>query len=296
MAPRPKKRKADASPSTEGNTCTREAKRTKPDVVIKVGGQTFHHYSQVLSIASDFFDVALNSGMKESHTKCFEFTDKDPEEWKLFSSFLEPFSEAKINKENVEILIPWFHEFGVPVLLAKCDNLYAASCPRSETKEDLKRLFHAASFSAKFSLTNSKEAALDSLSNVIETKPYLFLDADLLVLLRGEELQQKIWKTVCKLLPIEISSCDTPEKFLQNPLFASLLKRLMVEGELKRENNIVQTHLAESEETIKDLQEKIAALPRTLRSHMPTMYMSAVDQLVSDINQSFAEYGIKCSK
>lgn len=107
-----------------------QGRREPPDVTVIVGGEEFHHYRQVLCLASEYFDVALNSGMKESDSMTFKFPDKCPQQWLMFAAFLEPRSirslcSPQLNSSNVETLIPWFHEFGVSSMLQECDMLYA---------------------------------------------------------------------------------------------------------------------------------------------------------------------------
>lgn len=70
----------------------------------------FGHCAQVFCLSSDFFDAALNSGMREeSETSRISLPHMDAEEWELFASFLEPLSRAKIRESDVETLAPRFH-------------------------------------------------------------------------------------------------------------------------------------------------------------------------------------------
>jgi len=88
-------------------TPVKRGRRTEPDVTVVVEGKEFHHYSHILCFSSEYFDAALTS--KEAHEFRFDFPDKDPDEWELFVSFLEPCTTARITEDNVEKLIPWFH-------------------------------------------------------------------------------------------------------------------------------------------------------------------------------------------
>ena len=67
-----------------------------PDVVVMVGSgkkkQKFECHSIILCYASEYFDTILSSSMNESETKQISFPDKDPDEWRLFYSFIEPVS------------------------------------------------------------------------------------------------------------------------------------------------------------------------------------------------------------
>jgi hypothetical protein len=67
----------------------------EPDVIVTVGSdedmQEFKCYGVVLSLASEHFNTILGNAMEksENHSRV-EFPDKDPAEWKLFYSFIDP--------------------------------------------------------------------------------------------------------------------------------------------------------------------------------------------------------------
>ena len=90
--------------------------------------QEFECYRVVLSFATDYFDIMLSTSMKESQTSRISLPDKDPEEWKLFYTFVDPSlcREAKVTKANAMTLVPWFHEFQMTRLLDECDKFIAA--------------------------------------------------------------------------------------------------------------------------------------------------------------------------
>ena len=52
-------------------------------VVVVVGAKEFHEESAMLCSKFSYFKAALSSGMKESHTKRFEFPHRNPDEWIL---------------------------------------------------------------------------------------------------------------------------------------------------------------------------------------------------------------------
>mmetsp|Transcript_15267 Transcript_15267/g.27752 ORF Transcript_15267/g.27752 Transcript_15267/m.27752 type:complete len:352 (-) Transcript_15267:342-1397(-) len=106
-----------------------------PDVVVAVGQgdakKEFECYRIALSFASPYFDTMFSVDMAESNNSRIEFPDKDPAEWELFYSFIDPsqISEARhdavINEENVMVLTPWFHEFQMKKYLTECDRILA---------------------------------------------------------------------------------------------------------------------------------------------------------------------------
>ena len=102
-----------------------------PDIIVAVGSGTnqkeFECYSQILCFASEYFDTMLSAPMRERTNARIEFPDKDPEEWKLFFNFIDPSTShstaAQVNKDNVFILAPWFHEHQMDFLFEQCDEI-----------------------------------------------------------------------------------------------------------------------------------------------------------------------------
>ena len=71
----------------------------------------------------------LSTNMTENNESRIEFPNKDPDEWKMFYPFIDPFqigealsTHATINDENVMILVPWFHELQMDSLYQQCDQ------------------------------------------------------------------------------------------------------------------------------------------------------------------------------
>ena len=103
-----------------------------PDVIVAVGQgesmQEFPCYKIALSFASPYFDTMLSVNMAEGNTGRIEFPNKDPEEWKLFYSFIDPENlggkkEYNIDDTNVMLLTKYFHEFEMELYLKECDNV-----------------------------------------------------------------------------------------------------------------------------------------------------------------------------
>lgn len=217
--------------------------REEPDVVIVVGDREFLHYSQVLCLSSEYFDVALNSGMRESESLKISFPDEDPSEWELFASFMEPFSSANITKSNVEVLIPWFHRFGIKRMLHVCDRIYVDSVSpplqRKYWKLDghsslpdignlrnrLRELLHAYAFSALYDLGITKERATRALLRQIACAPDLFdleAVAALVAILKHEENRKDLWSSVKEYVPEDLKIED-PDCLVTNKLFPYVL-------------------------------------------------------------------------
>lgn len=100
---------------------------SEKDVVVVVGGEEFHENSHILKAYSEYFGGSLRSGTKESRTKRFEFPDRDPKEWTLIMSLLDPFDKkTKLRKDNVFTALSWFDEFSVTKGLHQCDRFLVA--------------------------------------------------------------------------------------------------------------------------------------------------------------------------
>lgn len=226
-------------------------RREDPDVTVVVGDREYLHYKQVLCLACDYFDVALNIGMKEAESMRIELPDEDPSEWELFASFLEPFSQAKITKSNVTTLIPWFHKFGITSMLNLCDRIYVdmvsppfqrrcwtldghLSMPDvADLRNKLRNVLNAYTFSTMYDLTITKERATRALRRQITCAPELF-DNDCIALLvsvlQQEETRKDLWSVVKEYIPVELQN-DDPESLVSNKLFPFLLCTWMQNNE-----------------------------------------------------------------
>lgn len=224
-----------------------QTRREEPDVTVVVRGREYPHYSQVLCLASEYFDAALNFNeysLREAESKRIEFPDEDPNEWELFASFLEPFSQTKITKFNVVTLIPWFHKLGVTSMLKECDQVYVdmvvppfqrkcwnfqghlVSIP--DVKDQRKKLcdmLNAYAFSSMYDLTITKARATRALRRIISFSPHFF-DLDCITLLVDtldqEDARKDLWSAVKEYIPQELQ-LDEPQSLVSNKLFPYLL-------------------------------------------------------------------------
>jgi len=100
------------------------SKSIKPDVKITVGGVEFWEYSQSLCRWSDYFDTALNNGMKESTSKEFNFPDKDPKEWEWLVEFSSSLTGAELTMDNIDAALSWFDLLCSRRGLDRCDCFF----------------------------------------------------------------------------------------------------------------------------------------------------------------------------
>ena len=191
-----------------GGLCFKTMRAVEPDVTVTVGGVDFLHYSTFLCCNSDYFDAMLSVDMKEKAEKRIEFVDKDPEEWKLFYSFIDPrtCNTAKLTTENVDRLLPWFHEFAMEHRLTECDTIM---CRRLETYEyrDYDGFAKSVVMARLYDLTRTSELA-----------EYRILKATDLNL-----FQRKDWdkKTIEELTPAWVAKGEMWERFVEYGLFPS---------------------------------------------------------------------------
>jgi BTB/POZ domain len=168
-----------------------------PDATVVVGGKEFRAHSSFLCYISGYFRGAIRSGMKESETLTFSFPDKDPAEWELFMSLMEPRSRRQVTKDNVEVILMWCTELCVTramdevalVLNMKIDDLnvkndavvspYVAKNRKkifykeektTTMKSNITELLRLLSLFEKYCLNKHKEDAIALLDQYIETQ------------------------------------------------------------------------------------------------------------------------------
>lgn len=130
---------------------TKRLKGTAPDFTVVVGGVEFHHYKLLLCMNSPFFDNMMAAKMKETKDNQVEFPDKDPEEWLLVYSFLDPMSsdsskvarfqallpDGSYPKQDAFNLVTWLDFLGMERWVRKLDALMASHIDAYFTWNDL---------------------------------------------------------------------------------------------------------------------------------------------------------------
>lgn len=130
LEPPEKKLKTDggrpvASPTQCGvidATKTFEEKE-KGDVVVSVEGFEIKVHSVLLGLASPVFAALLCNPTREGIERKIELPDKSKDEFLLFMSFLRPGSGRRVDKDNVDTLLPWFDHYAVSALKAECETV-----------------------------------------------------------------------------------------------------------------------------------------------------------------------------
>lgn len=194
-----------------------------PDVVVVVGcgdaTEEFEGYQLILRMASEVFDAMLSGSMRESHTSRIELPDKDPAEWKLFYSFLDPTAcrNAKITTANVMKLVPWFHQFQVEELLKECDQIMEAYLYSKQPKSWLKlteaqfeKLIKWAGFSNLYGLPLTLEMSSQQITEVLEG-PYVCVTFQSLKSLQPLiSDNDRVWGSIKQYLPSDTDDSSGP--------------------------------------------------------------------------------------
>ena len=176
----------------DGSPCKKICIRSsiEPDLTIIVGGVEFQQYSQTLCSWSEYFDKALKSGMKESHSKRFEFPDRDPKEWEWIMELSSNLTTEELSKDNIYTALDWYDLLCSRRGLDKCDfTLFYKIIPElgldsarnqntsllnsdhmAVMRKRLDRLLDALEASMKYQLPRTKADCLGILQKVMKGK------------------------------------------------------------------------------------------------------------------------------
>ena len=235
-----------------------------PDVIVAVGEgaymQEFECYSVVLCFASSYFDSMLSSGMRESSTKRITFPDKKPEEWKEVYKFMDSrtLRDAKLTKENVKRLIPWFSLFEMTRLLQECDDILKSRVPKTfdvadpaEKGRTVEKAFKMFDLSHKYGLskclTASRQAILLILEEAQEHISVWGVEQIMKVVAsspnpREDEYLRKLDDWLQEVLPEGVTLPHDRQTMLQTPHFAYLLHTgLLYKHQKKQVSEFIQT-------------------------------------------------------
>ena len=173
-----KKKSTTKKPTSPGSSLAavppkKTLRSQPPDVIVAVGQGNnkieFECYKYALCCNSEYFDTMLSLPMKENETSRIDLPDKDPEEWKVFYEFIDPSTSllAEVTYEKAMLMAPWFHEYQMDVLLAKCDDILHHKIVSDDNDlkiGNLKTLLDTCDFCDSFSLKQSLEKAIVEIS------------------------------------------------------------------------------------------------------------------------------------
>lgn len=254
------------------------AKNKGIDVTIIVGKgseqRAFPHNSHVLRYISDYFGEVMvhssNSVTRPASSSSNEepqdvqplwtidFSHKKVEEWKAFYPFLEPPVKRTVSLDvhNLPVLLPWFHEFQLPLLLHQCDtmlsSLYFPNLQQNPQPGDLQDCLLYLYAALSCDLPQTQQLGVQVLGTYLRGAPHLFLPGGigtstsslqrLIILLQCfPHFQKQVWDPSIKpFLPPDLDTCgdvDSPlgrDWMLQNPLFLFVLREGISKYTLKR--------------------------------------------------------------
>jgi len=226
-------------PTSQGSPLVPPKKKLRsqpPDIIVAVGQgdnkTEFECYKFLLCCNSEYFDSMFSLPMRENETSRIHLPDKDPEEWKIFYEFFDPTtaSLAKVTIDNAMTLAPWFHEYQMNALLAKCDNIIHDNIIKDDNyiKADvLETLLDNLEFCENYSLKRSLEKAINELS-VFVMNAHGFWTKNLKLLKRVFDIYKDHKKVMEELLchnirglffDIDFFQCHNGEDIWENTFF-----------------------------------------------------------------------------
>eukprot|EP00929_Paragymnodinium_shiwhaense_P115199 TRINITY_DN83908_c0_g1_i1.p1 TRINITY_DN83908_c0_g1~~TRINITY_DN83908_c0_g1_i1.p1 ORF type:complete len:248 (-),score=57.16 TRINITY_DN83908_c0_g1_i1:157-900(-) len=97
------------------------------DVTVTVGGKSFRESASALAVGSAVFRAMLESNMQEGVTKTIDLPGKETDEYAVFRKFFRAHAFAVgaslLTVQNVDILLPWFHEYQMSHMLKECEKI-----------------------------------------------------------------------------------------------------------------------------------------------------------------------------
>eukprot|EP00557_Chaetoceros_sp_GSL56_P005863 CAMPEP_0176503560 /NCGR_PEP_ID=MMETSP0200_2-20121128/15430_1 /TAXON_ID=947934 /ORGANISM="Chaetoceros sp., Strain GSL56" /LENGTH=362 /DNA_ID=CAMNT_0017902863 /DNA_START=45 /DNA_END=1134 /DNA_ORIENTATION=+ len=301
-----------AQSPTSATAAAQESARKKlrcqdPDVTVAVGNgttmQEFKCYRVVLSIASDLFDSMLSDAGSIHDDVRIEFPMKDPEEWKVFYSFIDPATHGKRG-----YACALFYEFKMDNLLHECDRILASDeylrqiftdneflrCCWVETRqEDCVVLFRHLSLCENYGLPQALPKAVEALAKFL-MDGYHHIENDIvkirhvISLVASSSLCTPLLKSAFNgILPSELRSDDGnfDAEILNNVLFPRIVQAGIRMQRRERES----AKLLEGKND--DLERKILALKRLKKrlTELPDIVDSHVPDIRFEIETYFGE-------
>ena len=164
-------------------------------------------------------------------------------EWRVVKPFLQPHSvqQAVVTTRNIPILLPWFHELKLDILLKECDLLLSTLTMPLEnpTKHDWNDIVLLAHICSLAELPQTWKTSLDTLQTYLAHYPQVLctektnLDIFMNLMRECSEARDFLWSTLNAYLPadmfllnenLEEDDHDVAATLVTNSLFPYLLR------------------------------------------------------------------------
>jgi hypothetical protein len=200
-------------------------KKALPDVTLVVGGVEFKEYSQQLCRWSEYFDAALESGMKETETKRFEFPDRDPKEWEWIAAVMAPLPKEKVTVEKLTVALSWFDELCCYEGLEECEHILFTEVLEGLTgqisTQALGIIIESLHTCVKYQLHRSKYKCFELVIAILDSKPWCACEIKLQSILSlvkcCHDCRKELLPTIQGFLPQSMSN-GQKELLLQNDI------------------------------------------------------------------------------
>ena len=230
------------------------SQRVPADVRITVGtvakGRAeFWHSSHILRYASPVLAAMLTTDDHAINASYFTLAlpHKRPHEYKVLRPFLEPHAvtACTVTAELLPVLLPWFQELQLTVLLRDCDCILASmvwSTSKQSVATDLQDCLLAVQIAVQAgdSLPQTFSAATAVLSSYLTVRPDLILDTKAShrldsalqvcrelanIVGHSPSARDVLWPALCMYLPTDLPVYEDKAALTVNPLFGYLLRQ-----------------------------------------------------------------------
>jgi hypothetical protein len=185
------------------------------DVVVVVGTTTFEERRDFLCCHSGYFQDAWRSNPQMNYV---EFANKDPKEWELLKSVLNPLHKDCVNQDNYSVLLPWFDTLRCEDRLLEADNailkmIVEPLLAKEESKrspQDVSKIVTVLEHCVTFHRNNPRDSCICFLLQVLSDARQPFAENEILrivcLITKDKACQWALWKMVKHYLPDYLAS------------------------------------------------------------------------------------------
>eukprot|EP00928_Gymnodinium_smaydae_P098305 TRINITY_DN9114_c0_g1_i2.p1 TRINITY_DN9114_c0_g1~~TRINITY_DN9114_c0_g1_i2.p1 ORF type:complete len:225 (-),score=49.18 TRINITY_DN9114_c0_g1_i2:87-761(-) len=165
------------------------------DVEVIVEDKTFKESAAAMALSSPVFSAMLRSSMQEGNMKTIRLEHKTKEDYAIFRTYFQPraINEHALTVEDVDKLLPWFHEYQMGFMLQACEKVLL------QEKATVKRLHQA----FKYGLENQYERCTNEVAMNISSMELEDLPRDteimftlLAAIQKADAVKQRRWNSL----------------------------------------------------------------------------------------------------